>query len=67
MRKLDYTDVEVLESVYKNLETIYLRVDTNRAVKDALLDSLRYVGYAKGLASHLVMYETIEEFKKTSI
>lgn len=67
MRKLDFTDVEVLESVYKNLETIYYRVEANRAIKAALLDSLRDVGYAKGLASHLVMYETIEEFKKESI
>lgn len=67
MRKLDYTDVEVLESVYKNLETIYYRVEANRAIKAALLDSLRDVGFAKGLATHAVVNEAIEEFNKTTL
>lgn len=51
MRKLDFTDVKVLDSVYNTLETLYCNVEMPNTVKESLVAALAQVGIAKSIAN----------------
>lgn len=59
MRKLDFTDVEVLNNVYNTIETLYLNVEMPKTVKEGLLDALSRVGIAKGIANTELITQAI--------
>lgn len=61
MRKLDFTDIKVLDNVYNTIETLYLNVEMPKTVKTGLLDALKGVGIAKGIAKTELLTKSITE------
>lgn len=59
MRKLDFTDVKVLDSVYNTLETLYFNVEMPETVKESLITALAQVGIAKGIANTELITQSI--------
>lgn len=61
MRKLDFTDVKVLDNVYNTIEALYLNVEMPIAVKAGILDGLKGVGIAKGVAKTVLLTRAFTE------
>lgn len=61
MRKLDFTDVEVLNTIYKQLYSMHNVVVANEIgkegiIKEAITDALRAVCYAQCLATMDILH-----------